>query len=696
MSELFIEIGTEEIPAGYLEPALSALEAATLKLLDNLRLGHGKVRTFATPRRLAISVEGVAERQEEVTVEKVGPPKSAAFDTQGNPTRAATGFAKGAGVEVSDLVVVSTPKGDYMAARKVERGLPAMEVLPGVLPDLITEKIPFPKSMRWGSGRTTFARPIHWIVALLDGKVLPFELAGIASGNVTYGHRFAHPGPIEVSGADDWLGKLRQAGVIADIAERRRLAEEGVKAAASEAGGTPIDDPDLIDEVTNLVELPIAIRGGFDEGFLTLPREVSVTCMREHQRYFAVVDATGKLLPAFVSLINTPAQDLGVVRTGNERVLRARLSDARFFFTEDTKHPLADRLEGLKKVTFQSGLGTSFEKAERLAALAGWLAQRLAPESGKAAKRAALLAKCDLITEVVGEFPMLQGVMGGIYARLSGEGDDVAAAIAEHYLPKGAARGDLVSEMPETSAGAMVSLADKLDNLCGCFGMGLIPTGAADPYALRRQALAVIGLLWAKGHRLDLREAFSKSLSMLAEKFPAKDPEAVRGQLTEFLLGRLEGLMLSRGLSSGAIQAALAVFSGDVVETLERAQALERLKGEPDFERLAVLFKRVANIVASAPAVETGVDPALFAEKAEQDLFEAIQPVSREVEDALKMRDFHRAALALSGLKEQVDGFFDAVMVMAEDERLRRNRLALLSSLRELVLRVADISKIPQ
>jgi len=589
-------------------------------------------------------------------------------------------------VPVEELTTVSTPKGDYVCARRREEGRPAREVLPEILTRLVTQ-VPFPKSMRWGAGsKLTFARPIHWLLAVLDGEPLSLELDGLKSGGVTYGHRFVSPGAIEVRGLADYLTRLEAAKVIADVESRRGLCRERIAAAAKEAGGSPIPDEELVEEVANLVEYPVAVCGRFDDEFLRLPREVVVTCMREHQRYFAVVDSSGRLLPAFVSVVNTPADDMSLIRGGNERVLRARLADARFFFQEDTKRPLSARLEDLKKVIFHSGLGTSYEKAERLSRLAARLSQALYPESREPAERAALLAKCDLVTEMVGEFPTLQGVMGGIYARLSGESEEVAAAIEEHYLPKGAQE-----EVPTTPAGTLVSLADKLDNLCGCFGLGLVPTGTADPYALRRQALAVITLCWVKGLRLDLREGVREGLRLVAPKLKAR-PEEVEATILDFFQGRLEGLLAAQGVSAGAVQAALAVFSGDCLETRERALALERLKGEEDFARLAVLFKRVGNIVSSAEAAAV-VNPDLFEKDEERELHAAIERVAPEVEAALGRRDFYQAAVALATLKETVDRFFDAVMVMVPEADIRANRLALLKRLFDLALGVADISK---
>ncbi|MFH0810287.1 MAG: glycine--tRNA ligase subunit beta [Pseudomonadota bacterium] len=517
MSELLFEIGCEEIPAGYILPALEALARQVESALGEARLSFGETRTFGTPRRLALAVAAVAERQSDQEVKRLGPPKGAAFDSEGRPTKAALGFAKGQGVAMEDLTIEATPKGEYVCARRHEKGRPAAEVLPEILLKLVPA-LPFPKSMRWGAGRLRFARPIHWLLATLGGQPLTFELDGIVSGGVTYGHRFVSPGPIEPRGAEDYLARLEAAKVIAEPARRREMCRRAVLDAAREAGGAPISDDALLEQVTNLVEFPVAVCGRFDDEFLQIPREVVVTAMREHQRYFAVTDAGGALLPAFVSVVNTPASDMSLIRAGNERVLRARLADARFFYREDCKRPLHARLDTLRKVVFHSGLGTSFEKVKRLEELAGLLADRLYPGHKQAARRAALLSKCDLVTEMVGEFPTLQGTMGGIYARGSGETEEVAQAIAEHYLPKGAQE-----EVPKTEAGVVVSLADKLDNICGVFGLGLVPTGTADPYALRRQCLAVITLCWAKGLHLDLREAIRADLARLSPKL-STDP----------------------------------------------------------------------------------------------------------------------------------------------------------------------------
>ncbi|RLB07319.1 MAG: glycine--tRNA ligase subunit beta, partial [Deltaproteobacteria bacterium] len=505
---MLLEVGTEEIPSLFIPKALDAMKEILKNEMDAQRVDYGEIKAVGTPRRLALFAE-LEQRQRPLEKERLGPPKNVAFDTQGRPTKAALGFAQREGVRVDDLEIVHTGKGEYLCVRKQEAGRQTREILSEVLPRLIAS-IPFPKSMRWSDLELRFARPIHWILALFDAEVVPFTMENLTSASFTRGHRFLHPDLIEVKGFKDYLEGLRQASVVVDPEERRELIRRRVREAAQKVGGRPLEDEDLLEEITYLVEYPVAICGRFDNGYLDLPKEVLITAMQQHQRYFPVVDGQGRLLPYFVAVSNIMARDMEVVREGNERVLRARLADAQFFFQEDQKVPLEQRVQELKGVIFQAKLGTSYEKVIRIRELALRLAEELAPEDKEVVARGAYLCKADLVTEMVGEFPHLQGVMGREYALRSGEDPAVAQVIFEHYLPRFA--GDA---LPSTKAGDMVSIADKLDTIIGCFGVGLIPTGASDPFALRRQALGIIHIILDKGYTISLQKMITMALESL-------------------------------------------------------------------------------------------------------------------------------------------------------------------------------------
>ena len=487
--ELLLEIGTEEIPARFLPPALEEMADSFQKLMGKERILIGEVATWGTPRRLALVARDVAEEQGYEETEELGPPKAVAFDAAGNPTPAALGFARKQGVAVSDLIEVDTPRGVYLAVSKRTAVRPTLELLPELLPGFILG-LSFPKSMRWGAETITFARPIHWILARYGGAVVPFELGDVTSGGATCGHRFLAPQAVEVTDAQAYLAALKKARVIVDPEARRTLLSEELARAAAGVKGEVVANPGLLEENTFLVEYPSVVVGNFEEKFLALPDAVLITSMREHQRYFSLRGADGRLLPHFIAVNNTLTRDPDVVRQGHERVIRARLSDAMFFFQEDAKTPLANRVDALKGVVFHSLLGTSYEKMERFRELAVSLSRQLAPELEDAVFRAATLCKADIVTEMVGEFPSLQGVMGRQYALLNGEPPEVAEALFTHYLPRHAD-----DELPQDKVGALVGLADRLDTICGCFGVGLSPTGTADPYGLRRHALAVIRIL---------------------------------------------------------------------------------------------------------------------------------------------------------------------------------------------------------
>jgi len=684
-AELFLEIGTEEIPAGFLRPAMNDLERLLRKELDAARIACGAMRTYATPRRLAIAVQGVAANQERQELTVAGPSVKVAFDAEGKPTRAAEGFARANGVAVAELSRMTTDKGEYLYLSKVEEGRPTADLLPEILPRVIAA-IPFKKSMRWKDLDIRFARPMHWIVALYDGLVVPFSYGNLQSGNHSYGHRFMGPGPFPVSGLQSWLEETRRHFVMADPAERRELIAREIERVAHGAGGELNPDPELLDEVAFLVEDPTPLCGSFEDKYLELPRELLITSMREHQRYFTLVGKDGKLLPRFITISNTRPEDPSVVVKGNERVLRARLADAMFFWTEDRKVKLESRLEALKNVVYQQKLGTSYEKVLRFSALAVSLADQLDPEVKELTERAALLAKCDLETGMVYEFPELQGVMGREYARLEGENERVALAIHEHYLPTGAG-----GVLPSDNVGAFVSIADKIDTICGCFGVGLIPTGTADPYALRRSAIGILNIILERGYRFSLPQLVKESVVLLEGKLTRPAAE-VRADVIEFIRLRLVNLLTGQDFPADVVDAVLAAAFDDVVDAVARVKALTELKGRTDFEPLAVAFKRVVNIIKGG--VATPVDPGLFEADCERALQQALATAAGEVATRVAAGDYPGALRTIAGLRVPVDAFFDGVMVMAKDEKVRENRLALLTGVAQLFAGIADFSRI--
>ncbi len=685
MAELLLEIGTEEIPAGFLPQALEAMQGLLEKELQNSRIPFKGIRAMGTPRRLVLSCVEVSSTQERRVTEVIGPAKRIAFGSDGQPTKAALGFARGQGIAVEDLKIVETEKGEYISARKEEKGEETFRLLSTILPRLIAS-IPFPKSMRWMDLDITFARPIHWILALFDGQVIPFQVGNIATGKLSRGHRFMAPGSFPVKDLGEYIRRLKNSSVIVNPEERQELILGEIKKAAGEVSGEIISDEELLETVTYLVEFPVPVRGSFPKEFLTLPREVLISAMREHQKYFSIVNASGELLPHFVAISNTKAKDPNVVRRGNERVLQARLADARFFFLEDQKVSLTQRLEGLKKVVYHSKLGTSYEKVMRITALGDFLTERLHPAEKETVHRAALLCKADLITGMVGEFPSLQGIMGRVYAKLSGEPPEVAEAIYEHYLPRAAG-----GALPSSHSGAILSISDKLDTIVGCFGVNLIPTGTSDPYALRRQTLGIIHIVLDKKYRLSMGELIQRSLDLLTKKIERPAAE-IQGDVLEFFRGRLQNLLVTRGLSADAVEAALAVAFDDLVDFEERAKALHDLKQDRDFEALAVAFKRVVNI--SRGQVPGEVDPQLFEKDVEHHLLKAFQTIGGTALGKISRQDYAQALKDLSALRQPVDEFFDGVFVMAEDERVRKNRLSLLGRIAQLFYKIGDFSKI--
>jgi glycyl-tRNA synthetase beta chain len=684
-NELLLEIGTEEIPAGFLSKAVTDMEDIIRKALTEKRIAFEGIRCMATPRRLVLSIADLAPRQEDQTVEKLGPPRKAAFDENGQPTKAAIGFARGQGLDISQLEVISTEKGEYVGARKTLPGRPTKELLPEMIQEFILA-IPFRKSMRWANYDLRFARPVHWILAIYQGDVIALKIEDIESGNFSYGHRFMSPGRFTVTGLADYMSLSRQHFVMVDQTERKNFILTEAQKKVAEVGGILFYTDDLLETVSFLVEYPVIVLGKFDEGFLKLPKDVLTTTMIAHQKYFPVTDAEGKLLPYFIAVSNTQPRDMAVVVEGNQRVLRARLADASFFFEEDKKVPLEDRLESLKKVVFHSLLGTSYKKVMRFRKLAAKIAAKVKPSVKKNVDRAALLAKADLESLMVGEFPELQGIMGREYALLAGEKPEVAKAIYEHYLPVIAG-----GELPETDEGAMVGIADKIDSIVGFFGVGLPPTGAADPYALRRQALGVINIILSKQYDLSLNFLLDESLSLLKE-FLKKPAEDVKREVLDFFKGRLQNQLIAQGYAYDTVDAVLATDIDSLVDVVRRVEALEAFRKNPEFEPVSVAFKRVDNILKD---FQNGrVDVNLLSEEAEIRLFSSFDDIRTRVEKGINEKDFIFALNNLASLRPAVDHFFDKVMVMDKDEKIRFNRLSLLAEISLLFHHIADFSKI--
>ncbi|HZA13891.1 MAG TPA: glycine--tRNA ligase subunit beta, partial [Myxococcaceae bacterium] len=645
-SDLLLELGAEEIPASFIGPALDDLRRTFAERAAAARLKHGEIQVFGTPRRLAMLVSAVTDRSEDVSREVTGPSAKAAFDSAGKPTRAAEKFAESAGVAVDKLRRVKTPKGEYLAASIEEKGRPAQEIVRELIHTAI-HALNFRKSMRWGDVEVAFARPLHWIVALLGEEVIPAVFGDVKSGRTTRGHRFLAPAPVEIRRPADYVETLRRAHVLVDIRERRALLVERIRAAAQSAGGRLLEDEGLVDQVNQLVELPNPVVGSFEERHLDLPAEVLIQEMKSHQRYFSLVDERGKLLPRFIAVSNTPVRDERLSLRGYERVLRARLADGRFFFDEDRKVPLEARVQRLERVVFQQQLGSYAEKVARMRALAEWLARASGHEAHvQTIQRAATLAKADLVTGMVGEFPELQGVMGREYALASGEPREVALAIYEHYLPRHAQ-----DALPTQDPGALIGIADRLDTLTGIFAIGKAPTGATDPFALRRACLAIINVVLTRGYRFSLSAAVDRALELLESKISnakrkAGEPSA-REQVLDFFRGRLkakwtEGVTPAEDFRTDVVEAVLAAGFDDLVAAHKRLQALSQIVGRADFAPLAVAFKRVVNIVQKQGRdVAAGVaDPGRFTDDAERALHASFTRASARVEERIRADDF--------------------------------------------------------
>ncbi len=693
--DFLVEIGAEEMPPKSL-PALSqAFRESVVAGLEAAGLSHGAVQAWFTPRRLAVQVDKLLDRQPEQRLERRGPPVKAAFDAAGKPTRAATAFAESCGVAVDDLTRISDDKGEFLFCRTTRAGALAATLLPGIVQAAL-DRLPIARRMRWGDGKAEFVRPVHWVVMLHGDAVVPAEILGIAAGRMTRGHRFHVKKPIALRSPGGYLAALEKGYVRADHETRRAHIHAAVVAAAEREGGTAIIDPAVLDEVTALTEWPVPLAGGFEPRFLELPPEVLVATMQDHQRYFPVRGPDGALMPRFIAVANLESRDPAQVRAGNERVVRPRLADAAFFYASDRKTRLADRREPLAAVTFQAQLGSLADKSARVTALAGQIA-RVAGFDPAAAQRAAELAKCDLLTSMVGEFPELQGVMGRDYARHDGEPEEVAAALAEQYLPRFA--GDA---LPTTGAGLALAIADKLDTLVGIFAIGQKPTGTKDPYGLRRAALGVLRILIETGIALDLRELIRSALESVTADVVRRGGKApgdtLAGELYDYMMERLRAWYLEAGggVTTEMFDAVLETRPASPLDFDQRLRALAGFLQLPDAAGLTAANKRISNILKKAGEQPSPrVDPGLLTDPSERQLASAVEALRLDVERLVTARRYSDALARLASLRPTVDAFFDQVMVMADDVRVRANRLALLAALQRLFLHIANLSRLP-
>ncbi len=688
-NDFLVEIGTEELPPKALRPLMEAFGENLAAGIDGARLAHGEVHAYASPRRLTVLVEKLARQQDDRKVEQKGPPVRVAFDDDGKPTPAATAFASKCGVTVEDLDRVETEKGEWLTYTLLEKGQPASKLLPDIIEQALGA-LPIPRRMRWGASDAEFVRPVHWVLLLHGDDVIDSTIMGLAAGRESRGHRYHSAGPISIASPGEYLDKLETDGyVIADFMRRRRMVSDGVEAAAAQVGGTVVDGESLYDEVAALVEWPVPIVGAFDEIYLELPREVVVSTLAGHQRYFPVADGSGKLLPHFVTVANLESADPEQVIEGNERVIRPRLADAAFFWDSDRKRTMASRQETLREVVYQRGLGTEFDRSARIAKLGKWMAKKLSTDAN-IVERAALLCKCDLVTGMVGEFPDLQGTMGRYYAIADGEPDDVADAIAEHYLP--AFAGDA---LPATEAGKILAVADKIDTLAGIFSIGKKPSGNRDPFKLRRAALGIVRILVECGLDVDLVRLIEKALK--AQPKGKIDREELESELYAFICERLRNYCLDRdkGLKPETFEAVMLRRPESLVDFDRRLAAVQTFARLEQAESLAAANKRIANILRKAgDPGGLSVKKKLLAVEAELSLYNALRNSREKVAPMLEQRRYAEILNELADLREPVDRFFDDVMVMVDEEDVRDNRLALLGELRALFLDVADISRL--
>jgi len=680
--DLLLEIGTEEIPARFMSGTLQQLESIAKAKLAELRIGHGDIQVVGTPRRLVLVVRDLAQDQTDIHSENKGPSVKIAFDKDNNPTKAAQGFARGQGVMASQLVV----KDGYVYAMVHKIGQPVNELLSDMLTNII-DSLTFPKNMKWANLERRFVRPIRWLLALFGSQVIPFTVAEVAAGNKTRGHRFLSKGEFVISSVEEYFTVLADNYVMVDQEVRRKVIREQVEKIAISQGGTATIDEDLLEEVVYLVEYPTALCGKFDHKYLSLPPEAIITPMREHQRYFPVFSAEGKLLPVFITVRNGGGEHLDIVRHGNERVLKARLADAQFFYEEDKKIKLIDRVAKLKTIVFQEGLGTLHDKTKRIEGLAVAIAKAIgvADHWQPVIERSATLAKTDLVTGMVCEFTELQGTMGREYALLNGEKPEVAQAIFEHYLPRFA--GDI---LPASPAGQVISIADKLDNIVATFSRGLVPTGSQDPYALRRQALGIVNILVNGKHDASLAKMLLKTMNLLG--IDASKQEKLQTDIQEFFRLRIKNVLVDEKIRYDIIDAVMAVGTDDIYDTWLRAKAMEIEGTGAEMQKTVQAFTRISNLMKHATTEI--IDENLFTAPAERSLYQEYTIARQAIDDMMVAKNYPGMLNAMIHMTQPIDLFFGEVMVMAEDTQVRNNRLALLKAITNLTRSIADLSKI--
>ncbi len=693
--DFLVEIGAEEMPPKSLIALGEAFRDGVVAGLGAAGLSHGAALAYFTPRRLAVQVTKLLDRQPEQRIERRGPPVSAAFDAAGKPTRAATAFADSCGVKVDELTRLNDNKGEFLFCRTTRAGEQAAKLLPGIVQGAL-DQLPIARRMRWGAGTAQFVRPVHWVVMLHGDQVVPGEILGIPAGRMTRGHRFHSKKPIALRSPGGYVAALEKAHVRVDFEARRARIRAGAVAAAEAERGEAVIDPAVLDEVTALTEWPVPLVGAFEPRFLELPPEVLIATMQDHQRYFPVRAKDGRLLPRFIAVANLESRDPPQVRAGNERVVRPRLADAAFFFAADCKSTLQSRRPALGAVTFQAQLGSYADKTARITALAGQIA-RVAGHDPATAQRAAEISKCDLLTAMVGEFPELQGVMGRYYAQHDGESAEVAAAIAEQYMPRFA--GDA---LPTTGAGLALAMADKLDTLVGIFAIGQKPTGTKDPYGLRRSALGVLRILIEPGIALNLRELIHSAIDSIASDLSKLGGKAPADNLAEdiydYMMERLRAWYLERGggVTTEMFDAVLDTRPSSPLDFDDRLRALSEFLALPDAAGLTAANKRIANILKKAGEQPSPrVDPGLLTDANERQLATEVESLRQDVERLVTARRYADALTRLASLRGPVDAFFENVMVMADDVRVRANRLALLAALQRLFLHIANLSRLP-
>ena len=688
MSKYLLEIGTEEIPYRFMENTLNQMENNMKSLLGDNRIEYEEINVYGTPRRLTIIVDGINRIQSDLEEMVKGPSKKIAYDEEGEPTKALMGFSKGQGVEVEDIIVKNFNGDDYVFANKKVAGIETVEILKKSLSDYI-KALNFPKPMKWGGKNIKFARPIRWLVSLMDNEIVEFDLEGIKASNKTRGHRFLGSSDITINNVDEYNEKLKENYVIVDQNKRAEIIKIGCEKLAKEKGGNLLKDDELLKELTYLVEYPTPLIGRIKKDYLNLPQEVIITPMKEHQRYFPILDDNNRLLPYFIAVRNGNKDYLDIVTKGNEKVIDARLEDAKFFYEEDTQKDLEEYVESLKNVVFQEKLGTVYEKTERIQELSIEMSKslELGEETEENVKRASYLCKADLVTKMVNEFTELQGIMGREYAKKSEENEIVSLAIYEHYLPRFSE-----DELPTTTAGAVLSIADKIDNICGSFAIGIQPTGSQDPYGLRRQALGIINIILNKNLDFSISEFIDNSLRIYIENELYFDYDKVKTEVLEFFNNRIKNMFIDMGIRYDVVDSVISVGNDNIADLLVRAQELNKWVNKEELNEILTAFNRVVKIAAKSESKE--INKELLKKEEEIKLYKVYREIKEEVFELIQKKEYDKALDKFVGLREPIDDFFDNVMVMVDDEEIKTNRLALIDNISDTMLQICDLSKI--